>query len=148
MRHFLSSFLAVIVLGACGMVTGVDQDYTFDLPGDAGVGTRDSAARDSAARDSATDVDAGRDAGMCPEPSPKPPSVQGSSITPKCWMCLTVKCGCEVYDCTNNSQCARLLACANDTKQSSLPGCEQNVTASLRRCLVDGCSTDCFQPGN
>jgi hypothetical protein len=135
MRNFLSSLVSIVVLSACGMVTGVDKEYTFDLPSDAGSGVG---------------ADAGRDAGMmCTPPSSTPPTGSGGNpITPRCWTCLVDKCRCEVSTCANNSPCARLIGCAGGTKLKDFNNnCQQAVPASLRTCVADSCPVECFQGG-
>jgi hypothetical protein len=153
----------MIVLGvlaggavACGQVTGLSDDYVYDLAAEGGA-TAD--AGDASKADAGTDATAVPDATTKCSPSQTLKAAQklsGDNGAQICKTCLATACCTEVDTCTNNGDCNQVLTCKLDctTKQASqrsecFRGCTVNggtptlFTNSVGSCSTASCKQEC-----
>lgn len=138
-------FVAVsfgLATSACGLVTGLSQDYTFDRDDASADGsatpTPDSAPGVDATAPDAAKIDAGRDAALaCPNAPARPDKVK-----PACYDCVLESCCSQVRACASNvTGCTEYLVCVDDCGQG-LGGdacrarCGTNATAEGSRALA------------
>jgi hypothetical protein len=140
---------------ACGQVSGLSDDYTFDLveAGAASSDAGDSGAADAAAAlDSGAPVDAG--SAQCKAAASRDLANEGVG-TVACRTCAADKC-CGLIEaclassggpgCRNTLKCA--LACSSENARTAClakcDGVQGAAFADVRACLQQGCSAACF----
>jgi len=150
---FAAPFAAALV-AACGMVTGLSDDFTFD-GGEGGPSTTGDAAGDAQGGDSGGgDTGAGRDAGenKCTSgQAARAFSAMQGTGTLECRTCLAQSCCTAITNCHND--CGARLQCDLDcTTKGNRANCEQQCTtdkpsptfsADLLTCAKDSCNTQC-----
>jgi len=129
---------AVLALAACGQVTGLSDDYQYDLEGGAAAttdGSVDGAKTDSATRDGATDagVDATNkcSAGQTLKASQKMEGLNGSQL---CKTCLAGSCCNDVDTCSSNADCNHVFSCKLDCTEKSAA----ERTQCFKSCTISG----------
>jgi hypothetical protein len=111
--------------GACGQVTGLSNDYLFDLQPDGGAAldasgeaSADGGPKTDAPTDAPTDVrvDTGVDAATCSLAQAQSTDMRLSQINgaDECKQCLANDCCNAVDSCLNVSECRRALSCRLD----------------------------------
>jgi len=121
----LSMPLAVVVLaagaGACGQVTGLSNDYVFDLQEDGGSATGDAkadgaATADGGKTDAATDAPVGVDAATCSPAQAANTELRLTQFNGStgCKSCLSDDCCMDVDSCLNVSDCRKAFECRLD----------------------------------
>lgn len=119
-----ASVALVAAAAACGQVTGLSDDYDFDLVVEGGVrndASDGSSGGDAATSDAPTDgsavSDAPRDATNTCTAGQTATAVQSLNTyngTPTCKACLAPACCTDVETCFNNTPCSKALACRLD----------------------------------
>lgn len=114
-------FVLVLTTGACGQVTGLSNDYLFDLQQDGGGIDANSgdamASTDGPKGDAITDATADTaDAAKCSAAQAASATVRMSQMTglAACKQCLANDCCTDVETCTNSSECKRAFSCRLD----------------------------------
>jgi hypothetical protein len=108
---------AALVIAACGQVTGLSDNYTYDLEGGATAtdGGGDGAKTDATTGDGATDagVDAANkcSAAQTLKATDKMSGFNGTDI---CKACLATSCCTDVDTCSLNQDCTRVFSCKLD----------------------------------
>jgi hypothetical protein len=149
--HAASAALVVSLLPAagCGQMTGLSDDYLFDLAdgaaadaaSDARADAPDAAgdARDAAPRCSATEISNAQQA-------------MKSNGSAACKSCLATSCCTDVVTCAASNECGRVLACKLACSQSQgadRTSCSRDCTNSgggapaLYTSGVGACSATC-----
>lgn len=124
-RFFVAVSIAAFVTcasSACGLISGVSDDYTYD-------GGTDAAAVDAAAVDGAVKLDASLtpdasspdsgpvEAGVCPGALPK-----ASNVSERCQSCMVMSCCSQMQRCTNAAadtvKCSDFLKCIDSCAQA------------------------------
>lgn len=112
--------LALVVgTGACGQVTGLSNDYVYDLQqdgggsssGDAKVDT--GAMGDGAKTDAPADAPVGVDAATCSTAQASNTELRLTQLngSDACKSCLAADCCNDVDSCLNITECRKALAC-------------------------------------
>lgn len=149
-----------VALVACGQVTGLSDDYEFDLVDGGSSATPDGGA-DATKADGSADgaTDAAADASKQCTPAQalktaqKLSSINGSQA---CKTCLATGCCMDVDTCTNNTDCSHVLDCKLDctTKQGNqrfecFKGCTVSGTTpplytnGVGACATASCKQEC-----
>jgi len=132
---------AVLAVAACGQVTGLSDDYTYDLEG--GAATGDGGAADGATTDATTGdgaTDAGADAtNKCStnQTVKAAQKLQNYNGTQLCKTCLAGSCCNDVDTCSANSDCNHVFSCKLDCTEKSLSERSQ----CFKSCTVSGGGT-------
>lgn len=109
----------VFTTGACGQVTGLSNDYLFDLQEDGGgidANGDAAASADGSKSDAIADAAADRPAPKCSVAQAASAEVRMSQMTGlvTCKACLANSCCTDVETCANVSECRRAFACRLD----------------------------------
>ncbi len=109
----------LLTTGACGQVTGLSNDYLFDLQQDGGGSDANgdaAAATDAPKGDAIADANADRAAPKCSVAQAASATVRMSQMTGlmACKDCLANNCCTDVETCSNSSECRRAFACRLD----------------------------------
>lgn len=113
-------FVVVVATGGCGQVTGLSNDYLFDLQEDGGpVGDAAGDGADGAKGDGSIDgaVDTGAaDAAKCSTAQAGNTTLRLTQLNGAmaCKDCLSNDCCTEVDSCLNVQDCRRALTCRLD----------------------------------
>lgn len=152
------ALVSALALAACGQVTGLSDDYTYDLEGGA---SADGAAGDATKSDGATEAgDAGVDAtNKCTTAqtvaAAKKLNTGGLNGTQICKSCLAASCCTDIDTCTTNPDCTRTLGCKLDCTEkqpSERPGCFKSCSggtpstvfqSGIAQCSAGACATQC-----
>ena len=118
----LAGFAALVVgIGACGQVTGLSNDYLFDLQEDGGTAldaSGDATAEGGSKTDAPADapVDTGPDAATCSFAQAQSTQLRMTQLNGAsgCKQCLASDCCTAVDSCLNVSECKRALSCRLD----------------------------------
>jgi hypothetical protein len=156
----------VMGTGACGQVTGLSNDYLFDLQEDGGTAldasgdaSADGGAKTDAASDASTDgrVDTGA-AATCSIPQAESTAMRISQLNgaDECKACLANDCCTAVDSCLNVSECRRALSCRLDCttmtgidRHTCFNACNSNsggnttpasYTSGVGACAAAGCA--------
>ena len=155
-RFFVALSLAALVTSACGLISGVSDDYTYDGGADSSATGTDAALVDgSVSSDSsvlpdtsspdAARVDAGVDAGVCPGSISKP-----TGVSEKCAVCMLTNCCSELQACNKSpadaQSCADYLKCVDNCAASVVGdpcrlACRQNTKDSSVATKLDSCAS-------
>ncbi len=149
---------------ACGQVTGLSNDYVFDLQEDGGGSATADAKADTAATgdgamtDGATDSAVGVDAATCSSAQAGNTELRLTQFngSTACKTCLADDCCMDVDSCLNVSECRRALQCrldcttmAGTDRHSCFQTCNSNTggnttpmsyTSGVGACAVSKCS--------
>lgn len=127
-----------LVVGACGQVTGLSDDYTYDLEGGAtadgaseGATTGDGAATGDGASDAAADATNKCTTAQTVNATKKLQNYNGTVL---CKTCLASGCCNDVDTCSNNSDCSRVLSCKLDCTEKQL----SERTQCFKACATSG----------
>jgi hypothetical protein len=160
--------LMVVVLaasaGACGQVTGLSNDYVFDLQEDGGGVTGDAKA-DTAANADGAKTDGTTDAPVTPVDAATCSSTQAATIeqrltqfngSTECKTCLSNDCCTDVDSCLNITECRKAFECRLDCttmsgtdRHSCFQTCDSNsggnvtpmsYTSGVGACATSKCS--------
>lgn len=149
-----------LVVGACGQVTGLSDDYTYDLEGGAtgdgasdGATTADGAATGDGASDAARDA-----ANRCTtvQTLKATQTLANYNGTMTCNTCLARSCCTDVDTCSVNQECDKALGCKLDCTQGpasdrtqcfkSCPGSgspNSLFTTTVGACSASACKQEC-----
>lgn len=142
---------AVLALAACGQVTGLSDDYQYDLVDG---GTSPEGAADGAATDGPAAADAAKQCTPAQTLSAAKRLNQDNG-TQLCKTCLASSCCIDVDTCAANNECSRLLSCKVDCTEKTgadrtqcLKSCNSNSTSALFNagvgaCAAAACSKEC-----
>lgn len=144
----------VVAVAACGQITGLSNDYAFDL--DAGK----SDAADAHAADALDAADGGPETGSkCSAAQTTLASTRLSQLggTQACRSCLASACCTDVEPCTSASDCRRHLSCyldctpkVADQRPDCFSNCSGNTPAlytnGIGACSVASCEAQCGFP--
>jgi hypothetical protein len=129
------------VASACGLISGVSDDYTYERAD----GAADAFAADSPFLADATTSDAGLDAATCPGAIPL-----DDSVSAKCHACFVATCCSAATRCNDNpsatARCNSFMACLGTCKESELAcrtGCLTKFgdggASQLTKCTTGDC---------
>jgi hypothetical protein len=124
------------VLAACGMVTGLSDDYKYNLDA-ASSSTADGGGTDgSSVTDAAPDT--GVDAGRCTAQQISSAetglnSHGGDKLSSACESCLVATCCTQIAACLQSSPCTSVLECVMQ--------CQDNSSVQGRQVCVDQCKS-------
>ncbi len=126
-----------LLVGACGQVTGLSDDYTYDLEGGAtGDGSSEGATTGDGAASGDGSSDAARDAAnkcTTAQTLATTQTLQSYNGTTICNTCLARACCTDVDTCSLNQECDKVLGCKLDCTQGA-PGdraqCLKSCTSS------------------
>ncbi len=154
-RFFVALTLSALVSSACGLISGVSDDYTYDGGADSsapvtdaalldGSVTTDSAVLPDSSSPDAARVDGGMDAGLCPGSISKP-----SGVSEKCALCVLTNCCSELQACNKvmgDQSCADYLKCVDNCAPSVVGDacrltCRQNAKDSSVAAKLDACAS-------
>jgi hypothetical protein len=151
---------SLVAVSACGQVTGLSNDYAFDLGDGGGKGNGD-AAGDASASDGALDAaaDGAETGAKCSTAQTTLASTRLSQLggTQACRSCLAASCCTDVEPCTSASDCRRHLSCmldctpkAADQRPDCFANCTGNVPAvytnGIGACSIASCDAHCGFP--
>jgi len=114
--------LAMVALGACGQVTGLSDDFVYDLQEDGGSAAIDAKA-DTAATGDGAKTDAAMDGPVVTADAATCSPAQAGSTELRltqfngsmgCKSCLSDDCCMDVDNCLNTSDCRKALQCRLD----------------------------------
>ena len=129
--HRVASFaLGVLALamatGGCGQVTGLSDDYVYDLEGGASSGDGGGSGDGATKTDAPTTTESGTDGGVNPiNKCSNSQSVRaGQKLAPYngtavCKSCLATSCCNDVETCTANADCNHVFSCKLDCTEKS-----------------------------
>ena len=157
-----------VATGACGQVTGLSNDYLFDVQEDGGTaldGGGDATTEGGSRTDAPTDapVDTGADAATCSFAQAQSTQLRMTQLSGAsgCKQCLANDCCTDVDSCLNTSECKRALSCRLDCttmtgadRHSCFQACSSNsggnttpasYTSGVGACATSACaaSTAC-----
>lgn len=145
----LSFVLAAVTASGCGQVTGLSDDYTFDLADAAASSSVDAgdAGRDASA---ASDAGAGVDAGACQSSAATTLNNQGGTL--QCRTCLANGCCNQVEACWSDSTCRNTLRCvlacsAENARAQCIAKCDgvnAQTFSAMSRCEQQACNGICL----
>lgn len=169
--RFVTCFLAlpfglVVGTGACGQVTGLSNDYVYDLQEDggaaAGDASGDAATADAPKSDAPTDAPTDTaDAAKCSlaQANSTQQRLNQTNGSNACKLCLATACCTDVDSCLNANECKRALSCRLDCttmtgvdRQDCFTTCNSNsggnttppaYTNGVGACSAAACSTPC-----
>jgi hypothetical protein len=157
----------VVGTGACGQVTGLSNDYVFDLHEDGGAAAGDAkgdtATTDGSKSDAPTDApsDTAVDAPTCSAGQAGSIELRLTQLggTTQCKGCLANDCCTDVDSCLNVQECKRALSCRLDCttrtgtdRHDCFVTCNSNsggnstppsYTNGVGACSMAACSTTC-----
>ena len=158
----LALVLATCGLAACGQVTGLSDDYLFDLT-EGGAASGDASA-DAPKGDAPTAVDATTDARdaaakacTATETASALEHLAAFGGTTTCKTCLAGKCCTDVVQCAGTNECSRVLSCKLDCTErqgadraSCYKNCNNNnggppslYTNGVGACSMASCASEC-----
>lgn len=124
-RFFVAVSLSALVSSACGLISGVSDDYTYDGGKDSdsalvdGSVTTDSSIVPDSSSPDAGQVDAGADAGVCPGAIVKP-----DGVNERCQNCALATCCSAMKACNANPdearKCADYLRCVEGCSSTAV----------------------------
>jgi hypothetical protein len=144
--------LAGLAIPACAQVTGLSDDYRYDL--DAGA---DASNGEASARDGSGDGPAGDARGQC-GPSDRAraatqiDSVNGDDLPASCQTCLAASCCREIDACASGNDCSQAMRCVFQCQRSSgggsgkaqcLANCRPAFQQTVGSCVAASCSAAC-----
>lgn len=162
-RILAVSLGALAGLAACGQVTGLSDDYLFDLT-EGGAATGGDASGDASKSDAPGTGDAAADARdataracTVPETTNALQHLQAFGGTALCKTCLAGKCCTDVVECAGKSECGRVLGCKLDCTERSgvdrtncYKSCNNSnggppmlFTNGVGACSTASCASDC-----
>lgn len=146
---FWCSIVASLALvGACAQVTGLSDDYRYDLvDGSADASTANDASSADAARDGSATSDGGERCSAAERAGAQTTIGRsgGDELTAQCRTCLATNCCDEVAECGRQSDCAQSMECIfgcqrNGNKGPCLNGCKQTFSATVGSCIQRFCA--------
>ena len=138
-----TSLVVALLAAGCGQITGLSDDYTFDLEDAAADGGRDGGG------DAATSQDAGP---ACKSTATNYLNGEGTGSA-ACRTCVGTSCCVTVNACSQSSECRNDLKCviacssSDGARQSCVAKCEgntHNAFAPLLQCMQQNCTAQCF----
>jgi hypothetical protein len=124
------------VIAACGVLTGLSKDYTYDLD----AGSQTDAARDAPISDTGP-----ADAAVC-----KPATLAADQLAAVCAKCLAIQC-CDVFNaCVQAPGCIATVSCVQaqckiaDTTCIAKQ-CPNAKAPPTNACASKQCATECFR---
>ena len=159
--------LAALAAAACGQITGLSDDYRFDLVDGGGATPSDGAifdaAADAASVDAAVDArDGGASADAANICTPAETATAAQQLatyrgTRVCKACLAPACCDDVVTCAQSNECSRVLGCKLDCTSRPVADRQQcfdrcsNVgggvpalyTTGMGACAATSCKQDC-----
>jgi hypothetical protein len=137
----------LVAAAACGQVTGLSNDYTYDLEGGA-------SAADGATGDGATTDGTAGEGGDSGAPDATNKCSQSDSFkaaqrlsqfngTQVCKTCLASSCCTDVDTCTSNGDCDHVLSCELDCTEKPVG----QRSECFKQCTVNGGKPAVFTNG-
>jgi hypothetical protein len=119
----------LLALAGCGQLTGLSDDYVFDLDG----GGKADAVADGGTTDASSDasLDAANRCSAAATASAMAIMASSNGAT-KCKACLAGACCTQVEECSRASDCNRIFTCKVD--------CTQRPASERQQCFT-GCNT-------
>jgi hypothetical protein len=140
------ALIGLVSVAACGQVTGLSNDYQYDLEGGAAAdGAADGAKTDGTTTgDGATDAATGTDAtNKCSTSQTVKANqrLQQYNGTELCKTCLATSCCNDVDTCASNGDCNHVFSCKLDCTEK--PPVER--TQCFKSCTVNGGPSPLYQ---
>lgn len=136
MKWRASCLLMAALPLACGIVTGLNDDYTFTSGGGVDASASDGATDGGA--DAATPAEAGADAGAC--------ALSTTVVPVACRTCLESAC-CTLAACAGSATCSAYARCRIDcsgvARETCVKQCESKASGNTKDLLsaaVQACS--------
>jgi hypothetical protein len=150
-----STLLVVLAPCSCGQLTGLADDYRYDL--DAGGAPETSAADPStadASDDAPHDASADSHAPACTAVQTEAAQTalttnDGSNVPSACRTCMADSCCTEIQTCAKNANCAASMKCIFDCQQKGggkaqcLNNCAKAFATVVGTCVQNDCNADC-----
>jgi hypothetical protein len=135
---------AALVAGGCGQLTGLSNDYTYDLA-EGGDASKGDGAVDGAA-DAADAADAS-DAGKCSTSAANTTEAKLAQAvgSATCKSCLAYSCCTTVDTCVNTQSCKQHLFCVLDC--TSIQAANDRASCLSNNCNNGGGATALFTNG-
>jgi hypothetical protein len=152
----------VLAASACGQLTGLSDDYQYDLEGGAASGDSGGAGDGATKPDAPTTTEGGTDSGLdaSNKCSPNQAFKTGQKLgtysgTTVCKSCLATSCCNDVDTCTASADCNHVFSCKLDCtlksgdKTSCFKSCTLNgglspeYQATVGSCAPAACSNPC-----
>jgi hypothetical protein len=148
---------ASIVLVSCGALTGLSDDFRYDLDG--GSSGSSGTASDGQAGDGAAAADGGDDGAasvrqQCNTAEKQQASTEMAAVDPlsagTCRNCLASNCCLDIDRCAKDTKCADSMKCVfqcirdnggGGAKQVCVNNCDPTFMATLGSCLRDACGS-------
>lgn len=150
----LGAALSLLVVGACAQVTGLSDDYRYDLV-EAG---SDAAVTDGASRGEAG-TDAGADTGSAADRCTAQERAQaqnaivqanGDNLTATCRTCLATSCCDEIAACAGDPSCEQSMECVfgcmkSGNRSQCLGNCSNVFATQVGACVQRSCGAPTCQ---
>lgn len=156
------SLASLLGLAACGQITGLSDDYLFDLT-EGGAAAGGDASGDASKSDAPVTGDAGADARdgaakacTVTETASASAKLAASQGTAPCKTCLAGKCCRDVVECVDTTDCSRVLVCKLDctVRSGDRSNCFRNCnntgggppplfTDGVGACSTASCANEC-----
>ncbi len=154
------ALVTALVVAACGQVTGLSDDYTYDLEGGAqaaDAASEGAATGDGATRDGASEATADAAHKCTATESLKTAlTLKNYNGTTVCKTCLDTSCCTDVDTCALNAECSKVLGCKLDCTEQPTGDrsqCFKSCTTSgnpntlfattVGTCSASGCKPEC-----
>jgi hypothetical protein len=147
-RFIVSLVFALATPAACAQVTGLSDDYTFDLDGgkrDGGEGGADGSSSGDAITPGKCSV---ADTSQAAEDIS---NANGDKIaSAACRTCLAANCCSSIHACAGDGTCKDAMSCIfgcqakpQNEKRRCLDGCNEGAFGAVGTCSRQDCQQDC-----
>jgi hypothetical protein len=148
--------LPIALAPACAQVTGLSDDYQYDLvDGSAGQEQDASTTKDGGAQaaDAAREGGAAGDRCSAAERSEAQATIGqagGDGIPAQCRMCLATNCCDEIATCGQQDECTQSMKCIfgcqkNGNKSQCINGCRSTFATKVGSCIQRYCASPTCQ---
>jgi hypothetical protein len=141
----------LVALGSCAQVTGLSDDYRYDLD----AATVDGAGGDAAGGDAASDAAAGQCSSIeRTRAGTELAAVSGDLLTGQCRTCLANNCCTPIDTCSKNLECQQSMRCVfqcqrenggGNNKAQCLNNCQNTFARTVGACVQASCGSPVCQ---
>ena len=145
--------LVMLLASACGQITGLSDDYHYDLD-TAGGGQADASAAGDGAADAAPDAGERCTASEGARADRAISEAAGEEVPQQCRTCMASSCCDAISRCAQNADCAQSMKCifncqrtggGGGGKNQCLNGCKPTFTMVVGACVQDYCAAPTCQ---
>jgi hypothetical protein len=127
------TFAFLITSASCAQVTGLSDDYRYDLAGDGSTSTTNAEAGAGDAGDGSTsDARLQCSASDRSRAGTEISNAGGDSLSGPCRQCLATTCCAPIDTCANNSECQAVMKC-------TFSCLKENGSATAKAQCIDNC---------